>query len=195
MTITDSPRIAKVISAIQSASMGKMISVKDAPLTVLFNEQKIYSEDRMKIMDYLKERLIFHEGARAGMKYMWKGDFSDSEKIAEEIVDYYSKNEPLKYRVTETTKKKSALPSLIHARNVGDKGYILYNNHIYEAYVYSAKMFPNEKAVYDVLITEEGVNKSLSNMLIFPTVALLVSFVQNSVAKFNPDAELAPEEF
>ena len=105
----DASRVAAIINAIYSNSQGKLIGVKEFPLTPLFRENKFYAAEQAQIMEFLKVNLVSIIGERAGMKYMWKGEMPDTEKIALEIIrfcdtDNQNKKKSIKYRKDKVAK-------------------------------------------------------------------------------------------
>ena len=196
----DLKRIAQALNAIYANSKGKMVSVNKAPLTPVFIKYNIYSNDRVKIMDYLKERLIFHEGLKAGMKYMWKGDLPDTEKIAQDIIDFYhsQNNRDPKYVRTLKTEvvdvvKRDLATTRIPGKTVGEKGFSFHNAKIYEAYVCSVTKLPNQKTSFDILISDEEENIRLTNIPFFPDIHMLCMYLEKTHQKFKPDLPLHVE--
>ncbi|MGV8947567.1 MAG: hypothetical protein ACOH1N_14155 [Lutibacter sp.] len=200
MKKVDIPRIAAVLNAIYDNSKGKMVSVSEKPLTPCFDNVKIYSDDRVKIMDYLKDRLLWHEGYRAGLKYMWKGDMPDTAKIAEDIVDYYSNKENLDPKFVKTVKKEVvdvvkrdlniARPP---ERIVGSRGYSFYEHRIHESYICSVTKIPNQRTSFDVLISDGNQNVRLTDVPTFPTLKMLAVYLEKTFIKFKPDLPIRKE--
>ncbi|MGV8964557.1 MAG: hypothetical protein ACOH2V_14415 [Candidatus Saccharimonadaceae bacterium] len=190
----DKPKIAKLLNVIYDNSKGKMVSVSHFPLTPVFLKLNIYSNDRVKIMDYLKDRLIFHEGLRAGFKYMWKGDMPDTAKIAQEIIDYYTSKDnrnpkyvrTVKTEIVDVAKRDLATPRLSE-RTVGAKGYSFHNSKIHEAYICSVTKLPNQKTSFDILITRDDENIRLTNVPFFSDIHMLCIYLEKTHQKFKPD--------
>ena len=200
MKQNDLKRIASAINEIYANSKGKMVSVNKAPLTPVFVKNNIYSNDRAKIMDYLKDRLIFHEGLRAGMKYRWIGDLPDTEKIAQDIIDFYHNlnNRDPKYVRTIKTEvvdvvKREASTVRATERTVGEKGFTFSNSRIYESYICSVTKLPNQKSSFDIIISVEDENIRLSNHLFFPDIHMLCIYLEKTHQKFKPDLPLHVE--
>jgi hypothetical protein len=193
----DITRIAAVINAIYSNSQGELIGVKEFPLSPIFKQQKFYPNEQVPIMDYLKEHLIYVTGERAGMKYKWKGDMPDAEKIAQDIIDFYAANKKDKPKIAKVKKMVVAVvdkPERKATRFVdkvaGDMGYIFYMDRIYHAYICKVSKFPNQKPSYEVLITYSGKNCMVTNVPIFPSIQILCDFLAKTNHTFNMNAPL-----
>jgi hypothetical protein len=200
----DVSRIAVVINTIYNNSLGKMISVKEFPMTPIFKENKFYATEQAQILEYMKERLITVIGERAGMKYMWKGEMPDTNKIALEIIKHCdadnknkSKNiKDAKAKLTKVEKPKELTKRFVE-KIAGDMGYVLYMDQIYEAYIYKVSKYPKIKAAYEVLITYGGKNCIVANVPIFPSITILCNFLVQTNHVFNMNAPLEEniEEF
>ncbi len=200
MKTSDTQIIVSLLKEIRSASENKLVSVREVPLSPMFTERRIYSEDRVMIMNFLKDKILQHTGVKAGLKYRWQTDIDDLEQIAQDIIDYSIKfsEDNLKVKTVKkvivNAERKNNLTSRIIERNVGSKGVILYNNRLHEAYVSKVTKFPMEKPSYEVLVTIDSHNVLLADQMIFPNVTAICQFLEKTYRKFDPEVSIMSEE-
>ncbi|MHC1775683.1 MAG: hypothetical protein AB9834_09750 [Lentimicrobium sp.] len=200
MKTSDTQILVSLLKEIRSASENRLVSVREIPLSPMFTERNIHSEDRVIIMSFLKDNILQHTGVKAGLKYRWQADIDDLEQIAKDIIDYsitFRENN-LKVKTVKkvivNAEKKNNLTSRIIERNVGSKGIILYNNRLHEAYVSKVTKYPMDKPSYEVLITIDSQNVLLADQMIFPDIAAICQFLEKTYRKFDPEGYIISEE-
>jgi hypothetical protein len=200
MKSSDIQILVSLLKEIRSASENRLVSVREVPLSPMFTERRIHSEDRVIIMSFLKDNILQHTGVKAGLKYRWQADIDDLEQIAKDIIDYSIKfrEDNLKVKTVKkvivNAERKNNLTSRIIERNVGSKGVILYDNRLHEAYVSKVTKYPMEKPSYEVLITIDSHNVLLSDQMIFPDVKAICQFLEKTYRKFDPEIRIMSEE-
>lgn len=204
MQLKDVPKIASALNHIYAQSKGKMVSVHDKPIGPIFLKHNIFSNDRAKVIDYLKSKVIWHEGERSGLKYKWIGDVPDTTKLATDIVEFYiakkQKNPKttitVKKEIVDVEKKELKIVKPFNIKTVGDKGFVIYESKIYEALICMVQKMPNLKMTFDVILSVNNHNIIISNPVFFPEIHMLCVFLEKTYAKFkyeNPIQLSSPE--